>query len=61
MKTEMTLLIGVDVHKTPTNEVEDDAWMPSDREVAAFIQERLSHVETDAGWFIGMVTAGKVD
>lgn len=48
--------VEVEVHKEPTNEVE--SWVPpSAREVAAFLQQRASHVETDDGWFVGIVMA----
>lgn len=48
--------VEVEIHKEPTNEA--DLWSPpSARQVAAFLQERASHVETDDGWFVGAVVA----
>src|SRR5262252_9954105 len=54
-KNKKLVVILVEVNKRPTNEVEGDGWMPSERFVAAEVQDVLGRYDTDDGYVYGMV------
>jgi hypothetical protein len=54
-QTKKLVTLLVEVNKRPTNEIEGDGWQPSDRYVAAEIQQVMGRYDTDDGYEYGMV------
>jgi hypothetical protein len=52
---KMMVVLLVEVNKRPTNEIEGDGWKPSDRAVAAEVQDVMSNYDLGYGYIYGMV------